>query len=94
MSGQSTKVISPATLAHVVLRTANFKQMLDYYKTFLGAGASYENEMLSFLTYDEEHHRIAIMGVPGTGDKKPGTAGLKHIAFTSKTLDDLVLAYT
>ncbi|KAF5852289.1 hypothetical protein GGP41_000967 [Bipolaris sorokiniana] len=71
MSGQSTKVISPATLAHVVLRTANFKQMLDYYKTFLGAGASYENEMLSFLTYDEEHHRIAIMGVPGTGDKKP-----------------------
>jgi catechol-2,3-dioxygenase len=94
MSGQGTKVISPATFAHVVLRTGNFKQMVDYYKTFLGAEASYENEVLSFLTYDEEHHRVAILGVPGTGDKRLGTAGLEHIAFAFKTLDDLALAYT
>jgi hypothetical protein len=40
---------------------------------FLGAEASYENEILSFLTYDEEHHRVAIVKVPDTGPKNPST---------------------
>ncbi|KIW79157.1 hypothetical protein Z517_05769 [Fonsecaea pedrosoi CBS 271.37] len=87
------EVKSPSSLAHVVLRTPNFKAMNDYYKTFLGAKASYENEILSLLTYDEEHHRVAIVAVPGTGPKVPKSAGLEHIAFTFNTLDDLTLAY-
>ncbi|QDS67778.1 hypothetical protein FKW77_006516 [Venturia effusa] len=88
------KVKSPSTLAHVVLRTGNFKEMVTYYKSFLGAHASYENDMMSFLTYDEEHHRVAIIGIPGTGPKVPGTSGLEHIAFAFDTLDDLALSYT
>ncbi len=91
--GATTKVKSPSMLAHVVLRTANFKTMVDYYKKFLGAEASYENEMLSFLRYDEEHHRIAIIGIPTTLAKDKDAAGMDHIAFTFDTLDDLALAY-
>lgn len=89
----TTKVKSPSSLAHVVLRTPNFEAMNNYYKTFLGAEASYENDILSFLTYDEEHHRIAIVAVPGTGPKVQKSAGLEHIAFTFDTLDDLCLTY-
>lgn len=88
-----TKVKSPTSLAHVVLRTPNFAKMNEYYKTFLGAHASYENENLSFLTYDEEHHRVAIIAVPGTSPKNPKSAGLEHLAFTFDSLDDLVLTY-
>jgi len=88
-----TKVKSPSSLAHLVLRTPNFKALNEYYKTFLGAEASYENEILSFLTYDEEHHRIALVAVPGTGPKVRSSAGLEHIAFTFDSLDDLCLAY-
>lgn len=91
--GSITKVKSPSMLAHVVLRTDKFKIMVDYYKTFLGAEASYENEVLSFLRYDEEHHRIAILGIPNTPAKVPDSAGMEHIAFTFDNLDDLVLAY-
>lgn len=80
-------------LAHIVLRTANFKTMVDYYKNFLGATASYENEMLSFLSYDEEHHRIAIIGIPSTAPKPKDSAGMDHVAFAFDTLDDLALAY-
>lgn len=92
----SSKVISPSKLAHVVLRTSaeNFKRMSNFYKTFLGGEATYENEFLSFITYDEEHHRVAIAGVPGTGPKSLKTSGLEHIAFTFDTLDDLAKAYT
>ncbi|KAN0119190.1 Glyoxalase/Bleomycin resistance protein/Dihydroxybiphenyl dioxygenase [Hyaloscypha variabilis] len=92
----SSKVISPSKLAHVVLRTNsdNFKTMVNFYKIFLGGQATYENDFLSFITYDDEHHRIAIAGVPGTGPKALKTSGLEHIAFTFDTLDDLVKAYT
>ena len=94
MSISATKVRSPSMLAHVVLRTGNFEKMVNYYKTFLGAHASFENEAISFLRYDEEHHRIAIMGIPTTEAKAPQAAGLHHISFTFDSLDDLAAAYT
>lgn len=87
------KVKSPSKLAHVVLRTGNFRNMVQYYKDFLGAEASYENDMLCFLRYDDEHHRIALIAFPGTQPKVLGSSGLEHIAFTFDTLEDLMLAY-
>jgi catechol-2,3-dioxygenase len=89
----STTVTSPAKLAHVVLRTGKFNEMVSFYKIFLGAQATYENQFLSFLTYDDEHHRIAIAAVPNTGPKQRSSAGLEHIAFGFNSLEDLCLAY-
>lgn len=49
------KVISPAKLVHVVLRTNNFAKMVQFYKGFLGGEASVEVPgQISFLTYDDE----------------------------------------
>ncbi|KAF5962582.1 Glyoxalase/Bleomycin resistance protein/dihydroxybiphenyl dioxygenase [Fusarium bulbicola] len=92
-STSNTEVLPPTGLAHVVLRTSNYKPMVAFYKAFLGAYASFENEQLAFLTYDEEHHRIAIGNVPGTSNKIPTSAGLEHIAFQFKDLDHLLTAY-
>ncbi|KAI0127043.1 Glyoxalase/Bleomycin resistance protein/Dihydroxybiphenyl dioxygenase [Xylariales sp. AK1849] len=89
----SNKVLSPASLAHIVLRTANFKSMVAFYKAFLGAHASYENDVLSFLTYDEEHHRIAVASVAGTIPKVSAASGMDHVAFTFSSVSDLALAY-
>jgi catechol-2,3-dioxygenase len=83
----------PSKLAHVVLRTNNLKPMVQFYKTFLGAKVIYENEMLAFLSYDDEHHRIAIAQVPGTQAKVRSSCGLEHIAFTFDSLSELLLAY-
>lgn len=88
-----SKVLSPAALAHVFLRTNNFGPMVAFYKNFLGGTASYENDFLSFIRYDDEHHRIAIAAMPDTGPKNRRTCGLEHIAFSFKTLSDLLLAY-
>lgn len=90
-----TTVVRPRYLAHVVLKTMpeTFKGMVQFYKTFLNAEASYENDFLSFLTYDEEHHRVAIGVFPGTGPRAPGSAGLAHFAFTFANLHELALAY-
>lgn len=91
--GQGTKVISPSTLAHVVLRTANLERMVDFYTTFLGGVVVHSNDVLSFITYDEEHHRIALIGMPNTAAKVPKSCGLDHIAFTFSDLSSLLLAY-
>lgn len=89
----ATKVLSPATLAHVVLRTANLQPMVDFYTEFLGGTITYSNEVISFITYDEEHHRIALVGIPSTAPKNPSSCGLEHIAFTHNSLTELLLAY-
>ncbi|KAH8746525.1 Glyoxalase/Bleomycin resistance protein/Dihydroxybiphenyl dioxygenase [Diaporthe sp. PMI_573] len=86
-------VLPPYKLAHVVLRTANFVPMVNFYKTFLGAHASYETDQMSFLTYDEEHHRIAIVAVPGITPRNPTASGMDHIAFTYSTLHDLLTSW-
>lgn len=87
------KALSPASLAHVVLRTANLGQMVDFYVKFLGGSITYGNDMISFITYDEEHHRVALIGIPDTMPKNSSSCGLEHIAFTFVTLADLLLAY-
>ncbi|KAI1185448.1 Glyoxalase/Bleomycin resistance protein/Dihydroxybiphenyl dioxygenase [Nemania serpens] len=89
----STKVLSPKAMVHVVLKTPDLKTMSTFYKTFLGAHASWENEHMAFLTYDDEHHRIAIVEIPGLAGKDRKSAGLDHVAFTYDTLADLLTAY-
>jgi catechol 2,3-dioxygenase-like lactoylglutathione lyase family enzyme len=97
MSGSSTnggsKRIVPTKFAHAVLRTNKFKQMVDWYKTVLLADVVFENEMLAFMTYDDEHHRIAIAAFPGIVDRAPHGAGLDHLAYTYSSLGDLVATY-
>ena len=72
------KVVSPIKLAHVVLRTNNFGKMNDFYQTFLGGKIQIEVPgQISFLTYDEEHHRIALIAIPELKAKDKNTCGLE-----------------
>jgi catechol-2,3-dioxygenase len=88
-----TEVPRPAKLAHVVLRSARFDETVAWWKTVLGAHAVHSNEALTFLTYDDEHHRIAIVRNPTLGDDGRSHAGLEHVAFTYASLHDLVATY-
>jgi catechol-2,3-dioxygenase len=88
-----TKPISPAKFAHAVLRTTRFKEMTNWYRTVLGAKVMYENKFLAFMTYDDEHHRIAIAAFPGIAERQPHSAGLDHLAYTYSSLGDLVATY-
>ena len=96
MSGNSSngsKRIVPSKFAHAVLRTNKFKEMVEWYKTVLQADIIFENQMLAFMTYDDEHHRLAIAGFPGIVDRAPHSAGLDHLAYTYANLGDLIATY-
>ena len=78
MTTISSQTISPSKLAHVVLRTNNIHRLKDFYLKFLGATIAFEvPDVLAFLRYDEEHHRLGIIGMPDIGDKVKKANGLE-----------------
>jgi catechol-2,3-dioxygenase len=85
--------VSPRQLAHVVRRTGRFQEMIEWYCSVLGAEIVHADEMLAFLTYDDEHHRIAIAGIPGLEEQPAMASGTDHIAFTYADLGDLLQTY-
>ncbi|MFU8815997.1 MAG: VOC family protein, partial [Pseudomonadales bacterium] len=75
------------TLAHVVYRTRNFEKMLAWYKEMFHARVQHQNPVMAFLTYDDEHHRLAFVDLaavqPDVRDaEKQGLVGVEHIAYT------------
>lgn len=82
--------IRPTKLAHVVLRSNDrFEQMCEWYRSLLDAEYVHKDAMAAFMTYDDEHHRLAVVRVPGMVERPPGTVGVEHVAFTFATLSDL-----
>jgi catechol-2,3-dioxygenase len=85
--------LRPSRFSHLVLQTPRFEEVTRWYKTFLSARPMFENHVVCFLTYDEEHHRIMIGHNPGATPRDPKAAGVVHFAYAVETLDDLVAGY-
>jgi catechol-2,3-dioxygenase len=86
-------VVTPIRFAHVVFRTAQLDAMRRWYETVLGAHVVHANPMLAFLTYDDEHHRIALISMPDAPPRPEGSVGVEHLAYTYATLGDLLGTY-
>ena len=84
---------SPIKFAHVVLKTSRYDEMVAWWKDFLGAQARHENGFITFLSYDEEHHRMAIANIPNLEDQNRAASGVEHFAFTYESLDALFEQY-
>ncbi len=88
-----TAARAPDTFAHAVLRTWNFDEMVAWYQAVLNARIAFKNDMLCFMTYDEEHHRIALIKTPGLPPQDTATARLAHLAYAFNELGDLLGTY-
>lgn len=88
-------MISPTKFPHVVYQTSRFQEMVAWYEAVLGCHAVYQNEFLSFLTYDDEHHRVAIAAIRDLqGDEVDHSRlGVNHVVYTYASLEDLVGNY-
>lgn len=94
---------SPKKLSHLVLQTNRRPEMIEWYCTVLGAEVLYENKFIAFISYDDEHHRVAFVDPGPLADKAPaegktaragGEVGLHHVAFTMGSLGELAEQYT
>ena len=82
-------VIRPAKFAHFVLRVRNLEESIAWYQTLLGMEVVHHAGKIAFLTYDDEHHRLALAETP-VGDAPRGAPGLDHVAYTLSSLGDLL----
>lgn len=83
----------PSQIAHVVLLTTRFGDMVRWYKHALSMVASFEDDNLAFLTFDQEHHRVALVRAPDIKERVDGHVGVHHVAFTYRSLRDLLTAH-
>ena len=51
---------SPDDFHHIAFKTTNYKNMINFYKNLFGCEPLYQSDLITFLAYDDEHHRIAI----------------------------------
>src|SRR5438067_1409929 len=96
------EMASPKKLSHLVLQTNRRDRMVEWYCTVLGAEVLFQNKHIAFISYDDEHHRVAFIDPGPLADKAPaegktaragGEVGLHHVAFTMCSLDELADQY-
>ncbi len=84
------ETITPATFAHFVLRVRDLEKSIDWYNKVLGMEIVHHAGKIAFMTYDDEHHRLALAETPVKDETPRGAAGLDHVAYTLESLGDLL----
>ena len=80
----------PSAPTHTVLKTARFKQMIEWYRTVFPARVQFQNDRVCFLSYAADRKPTAI--VRQTQVTAPGpTYGFDHYAFEYATMRDLAV---
>jgi len=85
---------SPSRLAHYVLRTNQLQALVDWYCTLLDARVNFSNERIAFISYDDEHHRVAFVALePYIEKPQAQQVGFYHAAFAFDELGQLLDNY-
>ena len=94
MSTQTNGNAAPTPrISHMVLRTTCLNEMIDWYTTVFNAKVLFKSDFGAFLTYDDEHHRIALFAIPGVQKKIKNSSGLDHVAFIYPSFADWITTY-
>src|SRR5437016_12617921 len=89
----TTQRIAPQKFAHMVLKTAHYDAVIAWYATVLQARVAYRNDFIAFLTYDDEHHRVAVLNTPGSAAPDPAAAGVHHIPYPYAGIGEVLATY-
>lgn len=90
----SKQAIRPSRMAHIALRTNRLSEMVEWYTEVLVANSAYQSNKVAFLTYDEEHHRIALLALDEYSPRASGPCvGYFHTAFAYNSLAELMATF-
>lgn len=86
--------IRPQKFAHVVYRTHRYEEMLKWYQTVFDARVQHYHPVIAFLSYDDEHHRLAFINLgvvkpDSIETEKKSLVGVDHVAYTYSSLDEM-----
>lgn len=90
-------MVKPVKFAHVVYQTRRYDEMVQWYLDVFEAETVHADPALTFITYDDEHHRMAFANLslfnPESGDQSRGAVGVNHVAYTFASVADLLHTY-
>ncbi len=87
-------VIHP-TFHHVNLKTTRLQEMIDFYRTLVGAEVIFQDQVGAWLSNDGANHRIALLAFPNFVEdpEKDTRTGMHHSAFEYSCFEDLNASY-
>jgi catechol-2,3-dioxygenase len=80
---------------HVNLKTTRLQEMIDFYRTLVGAEVIHQFEGGAWLSNDGANHRVALLAFPNFVDdpEKETRTGMHHSAFEYASFDELMSSY-
>lgn len=91
---------APDFVAHWVVKTARRAEMVAWYGTVFGARVVHEDDDLTFLSWDHEHHRLALIEVPRVlryvfpfARHRRKMYGVDHLAVQLLSIEKLLATY-
>ncbi|WP_158935586.1 VOC family protein [Burkholderia sp. S171] len=85
--------VVPFKMAHMVYRCRQRDQTVDWYLKLFQAHIVFKDDVLTFITYDDEHHRLAFFNMPDIPPKGVETAGVHHVAYSFRTIGEVLKTY-
>ena len=88
-----TDAPSPFKISHYGIRTAHLQIMKEWYLNVLGAAVASESDKVCLITFDEEHHRVALIHTDHADPGNSRRTGIDHVALSYAKFGDLVETY-
>jgi catechol-2,3-dioxygenase len=85
--------VPPSRMAHFVIRTNRYAECVAWYQKLFEADTVFANEQATFMAFDQEHHRLAIINMPQLADGSATESAIDHVAFSFDRLEDLMTTY-
>lgn len=91
---QATRDLPELQITEVVLQTARWQEMKDWYSAFLGVEPFLETETLCFRRVSSVHNQLfVLLHFPALQDRPESVTGLNHAQFRCNTLGDTLDRY-
>jgi catechol-2,3-dioxygenase len=92
-AAETAERVVPFKMAHMVYRCRRREETVAWYLQLFQAHVVFSDNVLTFITYDDEHHRLAFFNMPDIPPKGEDTAGVHHVAYSFHTIGELLKTY-
>jgi catechol 2,3-dioxygenase-like lactoylglutathione lyase family enzyme len=91
---QATRDLPELRITEVVLQTARWQEMKDWYSAFLGVEPYLETETLCFRRVSQAHNQLFVLfHFPDLQERPEAVTGLNHVQFKTNTLAEALDRY-
>jgi catechol 2,3-dioxygenase-like lactoylglutathione lyase family enzyme len=91
---QATQDLPELRITEVVLQTARWQEMKDWYSAFLGVEPYFETETMCFRRVSNAHNQLFVLfHFPDLQERPDAVTGLNHVQFKTQTLAEALDRY-